>query len=252
VTATAELPPILTPRTFEALRPYLVSDVADELGAAVRDFFERFVAPLYAPGPLDFDAAVLRVLSDAAQPRTTLVLTFLRALDPAQGGDAFREAFELTRGSLDQEGWRLGDASEALQLALDQLLSIIPNAPPPPAVAIPPELTATELGHIPPEIREALDSVLLRAVEIDLCVLGALAYLQGDIQGADPTRVRRACEIAAVTTSMVCSRYSGLSSPELSAAERGALLHALAGSWPNSDDDERALERIYEDRTRDR
>ncbi len=255
MTATLDPPLIITPRTLDALRPYLAADVADQLGELIRRFFAEHVAPLYARSESDFDTTLLRALPRSAQPRMEMVFAFLRAVDPAQCGSAFRDAFDLMQNSLGSEGWRLGDASDALRIALDQLVELVPRSPPPHGdvgPAVPPDLGAGHLQEVPPELREGLESVLFRATELDLCILGPLAYLQGDLPAADPSRVGRGCELAAVTASMVCSRYQVMSGPDLTSAERGELLHALAGSWPSSDDEERALERVYEDRTGDR
>lgn len=237
MTATADLPVILTPRAIDALRPYLVADVADRLREMARHFIGGHVQPLYAPSSEDFDAALLRAVPRAGRPRTELVMTLLQAIDPARGAQALREEFDTTQTALTREGWRLGDGIESLNIAVHELGEIVRHSYPPPSTQ---------------DSREGFESLLVRAVELDLCILGPLAYLQGDLAGADASRVRRGCELAAINASIVASRVGVLSGLELTGAERSALLHELAGSWPDSDDDERALQRTYEDRTRDR
>ena len=237
VTATADLPAIFTPRAIDALRPFLVPGTADRLREMTRQFLGAHVQPLYAPSNEDFDAALLRAVPRAGRSRTELVMTLLQSIDPAHGAEALRRAFDLTQTALAREGWRLGDGLDSLNIAIGEMGELLqhPFPPSPPA-----------------DVREAFEAVLVRAVELDLCVLGPLAFLQGDLPGADASRVRRGCELAAVNASIVASRVGVLSGAELTGAERSALLHDLAGTWPDSVDEERALQRTYEDRTRDR
>lgn len=237
MTATADLPVLLTPRAIDALRPFLDAQAADRLTELTRAFLEEHVQPLYAPSQEDFDAALLRALPRAERPRTELVMTLLQAIDPARGAEALQEAFDTTQDSLVREGWRLGDGLPSLEIAVRELGELIRHAFPP---------------RRAPGAREAFESMLLRAVEMDLCILGPLAFLQDDLPGADTSRVRRGCELAAVDASILASRVGIAFDAELTGAERLALLHEVAGSWQDSDEDDAALRRTYEDRTRDR
>ncbi|MCE9638315.1 MAG: hypothetical protein K8T90_21650 [Planctomycetes bacterium] len=235
--ATADLPVIITPRAIDSLRPYLVADVADRLGEMTRQFIAGHVQPLYAPSREDFDATLLRAVPRAGRPRTDLVVTLLQAIDPTRGAQALRESFDTTQAALTREGWRLGDGLESLNVAVHELGELIRHPYP---------LTATAGA------REVFESAMVRAVELDLCVLGPLVFLQGDLPGADPARVRRGCELAAINAAVLASRISVMSGTDVTGAERSTLLHDLAGSWSDSEEDERALQRTYEDRTRDR